>query len=81
VIQIAALVAFYDERVDTFLDGVLVSRPRTKFSADEDESCTHGQDITEDEERQNSHCRGDLLKADLQTGSADWTPRRGNEAP
>jgi uncharacterized protein (DUF427 family) len=38
VIQIAALVAFYDEKVDTFLDGVLVSRPRTKFSADEDES-------------------------------------------
>jgi len=54
---------------------------RVAWDADEDESCTHGQDITEDEERQNSHCRGDLLKADLQTGSADWTPRRGNEAP
>jgi hypothetical protein len=38
VIQIAGLVAFYDEKVDTFLDGVLVCRPRTKFSAGEDES-------------------------------------------
>jgi uncharacterized protein (DUF427 family) len=32
VIQIAGLVAFYDEKVDTFLDGVPVARPRTKFS-------------------------------------------------
>jgi uncharacterized protein (DUF427 family) len=38
VIQIAGLIAFYDERVDTFLDGVPVARPRTKFSAAEDES-------------------------------------------
>ncbi|HEX4751436.1 MAG TPA: DUF427 domain-containing protein [Solirubrobacterales bacterium] len=37
VLQIAGLVAFYDERVDTFLDGVPASRPQTKFSADEDE--------------------------------------------
>jgi uncharacterized protein (DUF427 family) len=35
VIQIAGLVAFYDERVDTFLDGVPVNRPRTKFSGDD----------------------------------------------
>ena len=32
VIQIAGLVAFYDEKVDTFLDGTPVSRPQTKFS-------------------------------------------------
>jgi uncharacterized protein (DUF427 family) len=38
VLQVAGLVAFYDEKVDTFLDGVPMSRPRTKFSADEDES-------------------------------------------
>jgi uncharacterized protein (DUF427 family) len=38
VIQIAGLVAFYDEKVDTFLDGVPMSRPRTKFSAEEDDS-------------------------------------------
>jgi uncharacterized protein (DUF427 family) len=38
VIQIAGLVAFYDEKVDTFLDGVAVARPRTKFSDSEDES-------------------------------------------
>lgn len=31
VAAIAGLVAFYDERVDTFLDGVPVDRPRTKF--------------------------------------------------
>jgi uncharacterized protein (DUF427 family) len=37
VLQIAGLVAFYDEKVDTFLDGVAVARPRTKFSDDEDE--------------------------------------------
>ena len=36
VIQIAGLVAFYDEKVDTFIDGVAVARPRTKFSGDED---------------------------------------------
>jgi uncharacterized protein (DUF427 family) len=36
VLQIAGLVAFYDEKVDTFLDGVQVERPRTKFSGDED---------------------------------------------
>lgn len=34
VLQIAGLVAFYDEKVDTFLDGVPVARPRTKFSDD-----------------------------------------------
>ena len=38
VLQIAGLVAFYDERVDTFLDGVPVTRPRTKFHAEEEES-------------------------------------------
>jgi uncharacterized protein (DUF427 family) len=32
VIQIAGLVAFYDEKVDTFLDGTPVTRPNTKFS-------------------------------------------------
>ena len=32
VLQIAGLVAFYDEKVDTFYDGVPVARPRTKFS-------------------------------------------------
>ncbi len=37
VAPIAGLVAFYDERVDTFLDGVPVTRPRTKFHG-EDES-------------------------------------------
>jgi uncharacterized protein (DUF427 family) len=31
VAAIAGLIAFYDERVDTFLDGVPVTRPRTKF--------------------------------------------------
>jgi uncharacterized protein (DUF427 family) len=35
VIQIAGLVAFYDERVDTFLDGAPAARPRTKFSDDD----------------------------------------------
>jgi uncharacterized protein (DUF427 family) len=35
VLQIAGLVAFYDERVDTFLDDVPVSRPRTKFSEED----------------------------------------------
>jgi uncharacterized protein (DUF427 family) len=34
--QIAGLIAFYDEKVDTFLDGVPVNRPRTKFSEEED---------------------------------------------
>ncbi len=38
VLQVGGLVAFYDEKVDTFLDGVPVARPRTKFSADEDEN-------------------------------------------
>lgn len=41
VLPIAGLVAFYDEKVDTFLDGVPVTRPRTKFSdpnEDEDEA-------------------------------------------
>jgi uncharacterized protein (DUF427 family) len=36
VLQIAGLVAFYDEKVDTFLDGVPASRPRTKFSGEDD---------------------------------------------
>ena len=36
VLQIAGLVAFYDERVDTFLDGEPVARPRTKFHGGED---------------------------------------------
>jgi uncharacterized protein (DUF427 family) len=35
VAAIAGLVAFYDERVDTFLDGVPVTRPRTKFHREE----------------------------------------------
>ena len=40
VLQIAGLVAFYDEKVDTYLDDVPVNRPRTKFSAaaEEDEA-------------------------------------------
>jgi uncharacterized protein (DUF427 family) len=38
VLQIAGLVAFYDEKVDTFLDGVPVARPRTKFSSNGDGS-------------------------------------------
>ena len=33
--QIAGLVAFYDEKVDTFLDDVPMERPRTKFSEDD----------------------------------------------
>jgi hypothetical protein len=35
VAPIAGLVAFGDERVDTFLDGVPVTRPRTKFHGEE----------------------------------------------
>jgi uncharacterized protein (DUF427 family) len=35
VAAIAGLVAFYDERVDTFLDGVPMTRPRTKFHGEE----------------------------------------------
>ncbi|HXF30384.1 MAG TPA: hypothetical protein VN522_02600 [Solirubrobacterales bacterium] len=35
VLQIAGMVAFYDEKVDTFFDGVPVERPRTKFSGDD----------------------------------------------
>lgn len=35
VAPIAGLVAFYDEKVDVFLDGVPVERPRTKFSDDD----------------------------------------------
>ena len=35
VLQVAGLVAFYDEKVDTFLDGVPVSRPQTKFSGED----------------------------------------------
>jgi uncharacterized protein (DUF427 family) len=31
--KIAGLVAFYDERVDTYVDGVLRDRPRTPFSS------------------------------------------------
>jgi hypothetical protein len=38
VLQIAGLVAFYDEKVDTFLDGEPVERPRTKFSDDDSDS-------------------------------------------
>jgi uncharacterized protein (DUF427 family) len=39
VLQIGGLVAFYDEKVDTFIDGLAVARPRTKFSdAEEEES-------------------------------------------
>jgi uncharacterized protein (DUF427 family) len=36
VAAIAGLIAFYDEKVDTFLDGVPVTRPQTKFSEGED---------------------------------------------
>ena len=36
VAPIAGLIAFYDEKVDTFLDGVPVTRPQTKFSEGED---------------------------------------------
>jgi uncharacterized protein (DUF427 family) len=32
--KIAGLIAFYDERVDVYVDGVLQERPRTKFSRD-----------------------------------------------
>ena len=28
----AGLIAFYDERVDVYVDGVLQERPKTKFS-------------------------------------------------
>ncbi len=35
VLQVAGLVAFYDEKVDTFLDDVPVSRPQTKFSGED----------------------------------------------
>jgi uncharacterized protein (DUF427 family) len=35
VLAIAGLVAFYDEKVDTFLDGEPVARPQTKFSGEE----------------------------------------------
>jgi uncharacterized protein (DUF427 family) len=38
VAPIAGLVAFYDERVDTYLDGVPVTRPRTKFHDDGEDS-------------------------------------------
>jgi uncharacterized protein (DUF427 family) len=38
VLQIAGLVAFYDEKVDTFIDDVPVSRPNTKFSGEEESS-------------------------------------------
>ena len=30
--QIAGLVAFYDEKVDIYVDGVLQERPSTKFA-------------------------------------------------
>ena len=30
--KIAGLIAFYDEKVDVHVDGVLQERPRTKFS-------------------------------------------------
>ncbi len=30
--KIAGLVAFYNEKVDIYVDGVLQDRPRTKFS-------------------------------------------------
>jgi uncharacterized protein (DUF427 family) len=30
--KIAGLVAFYDEKVDVYVDGVRQERPRTKFS-------------------------------------------------
>jgi uncharacterized protein (DUF427 family) len=36
VLQVAGLVAFYDEKVDTFLDGEPVARPQTKFSGEGD---------------------------------------------
>jgi uncharacterized protein (DUF427 family) len=36
VLPIAGLVAFYDEKVDTFIDGEPVARPQTKFSGEGD---------------------------------------------
>ena len=30
--RVAGLVAFYNEKVDIYVDGVLEERPRTKFS-------------------------------------------------
>jgi uncharacterized protein (DUF427 family) len=30
--RIAGLIAFYDEKVDVYVDGALQERPRTKFS-------------------------------------------------
>jgi uncharacterized protein (DUF427 family) len=30
--KIAGLIAFYDEKVDVYVDGVLQERPKTKFS-------------------------------------------------
>ncbi|MET0132249.1 MAG: DUF427 domain-containing protein [Kibdelosporangium sp.] len=30
--KVAGLIAFYDEKVDTFVDGVLQARPKTKFA-------------------------------------------------
>jgi uncharacterized protein (DUF427 family) len=36
VLAIAGLVAFYDEKVDTFIDGDPVARPQTKFSGEGD---------------------------------------------
>ncbi len=30
--RVAGYVAFYNEKVDTFIDGVLEERPKTKFS-------------------------------------------------
>jgi uncharacterized protein (DUF427 family) len=30
--KIAGLIAFYDERVDTYVDGVRQERPSTKFA-------------------------------------------------
>lgn len=38
VAAIAGLIAFYDEKVDTFIDGALVARPRTKFSDPEEDA-------------------------------------------
>jgi uncharacterized protein (DUF427 family) len=32
LLPIAGLVAFYNEKVDTYVDGVLLDRPRTHFS-------------------------------------------------
>jgi hypothetical protein len=64
-----------ESRLDYFFD-------RETFDSDEEEEiCLYRDDQTDADILRNSHCRGDLLKTDLQTGAADWTPRSGHVAP